>query len=348
MSVLLAYRVIVIDMSDLIEKAGLAGGYERKEICGMALEHIDHDFANPFQLEDLLIFDRQNLERVLKIAKVGPQHLAWSVQGDSEQLVQRLLACLPIAIRPVFLSELSHCVAREKVELARHILLDKLFWELTYWKTPELYDELVQGEHLHPGIFRQLAPLIHDKIVLDAGAGSGRASFEALHYGARLVYALEPSPGLRHLLAQKLSSSPVPRAVVLCAGDFAHVPLPDQSVDLVLTCSAFTAEPEQGGEPGLAEFKRVTCPGGYIVVIWPRCEDYHWLAEQGFQYVALSQEKEMSVEFASWRSAWRCVQRFYAHKQDVHDYLSKARHPRLPFSILGFHAPCDYSWFQVR
>ncbi len=313
----------------------------------MMLEHSDHDFVNPFQVEDLLIFDQQNLERILRTVKLAPGQLAWCMQGASQQLIQRFLACLPATDRPIFLCELAHHIDEDRIGLARHLLLDKLFWELTYWKTPELYDELVWGEHLHPGIFQQLAPLLDHKIVLDAGAGSGRASFEALRHGARLVYAIEPSPGLRYLLARKLASSPAPHSIVPRAGNFIHLPLPNQSVDLALTCSAFTAEAEQGGQPGLAELRRVTRAGGYIVVIWPRCEDHRWLAEQGFHYVALPQEKEMGVDFVSWQSAWRCVHRFYARKQNVHRYLSHAAQPRLPFSVLDFNAPCDYCWLQV-
>ncbi len=90
------------------------------------------------------------------------------------------------------------------MEQAQRQVLDGLFWELTYWKTPELYEELTEGERLHPGIFEHLHPDLQGKTVLDAGAGSGRASLECIRYGAKLVYAVEPSPGLLHILEQKL------------------------------------------------------------------------------------------------------------------------------------------------
>ena len=45
-------------------------------------------------------------------------------------------------------------------------------------------------------------------------------------------------------------------------GRFDKLPLPYESVDTVLSCSAFTSDPAQGGRPGLAEFKRVIKTGG--------------------------------------------------------------------------------------
>ena len=329
------------------QREAIHGACRKRGICANLPEHSEHAFANPFQIEDLQVFDRQNLARVLANAQFAPEHLAWSLHRAPTSLVQNVRFCLPADEQAVFCREWSHPVEEDKVAQAEHLLLDKLFWELTYWKTPALYEELVSGEYLHPGIFRQLEPLLRHKTVLDAGAGSGRASFAALEHGANLVYALEPSPGLRHLFAEKLENSPAASSIVIRDGDFAHITLPDQSVDLTLTCSAFTAEPAQGGEPGLAEFKRVTRPGGYIVIIWPRPQDRSWLAAHGFHYVALPHEQEMYLSFASWASAWRCACRFYAHNKNVARYLRRARLPRLPFSILGTNAPCDYCWLQI-
>lgn len=312
-------------------------------------EHSDHAFANPFHMEDLLIFDAENLRRVLtgEAASMALEHLAWSMYGASPRLVQGCLACLSAAERQRFQQELARPLARAQVEQARHLLLDQLFWELTYWKTPDLYEELIAGEHLHPGIFQQLEPFLQGKVALDVGAGSGRASWELLRHGAKLVYAVEPSPGLLHILHQKLSDTCAAGSIVARAGDFAHVPLPERSVDLALACSAFTADPAHGGERGLVELKRVTRPGGYIIVIWPRPGDRSWLAARGFRYVAFPQDREMCVSFSSWSSALRCVRRFYANNRNVRRYLLNARQPKIPFSVLGINAPCDYCWLPV-
>lgn len=310
-------------------------------------EHCSHSFVNPYQIEDLLIFDPANLARVLATTHFRPEHLAWALGRGSRLLIERVLACLDEEEGALFELTLAQSVAPEWCEQAGHLLLDALFWELTYWQTPEMYAELVAGEDLHPGIFRQLEPALRNKTVLDVGAGCGRASFAALEHGAAMIYAVEPSPGLRWLFREKQEVSAHGRAITLCDGDFTHLPLSDRSVDVGLVCSAFTAEPPQGGDAALAELRRVTRPGGIIVLIWPRAVDRAWLAAHGFHYVALAQEQEMFVSFASWKSAWRCVRRFYACNANVCRYLRHARQPRIPFTVLGVNAPCDYCWLQV-
>lgn len=322
---------------------------ERKSLASLP-KHRPHDFVNPFHIEDLLIFDEAHLCRVLanENGRLTLEQLAWCVQRAPAQLVQRILACLSNADQPAFLHALAYPITSVVIEQAQHLLLDQLFWELTYWKTPKLYDELTAGEHLHPGIFEQLEPWLRGKIVLDIGAGSGRASFEALHHGAKLVYAVEPSPGLRQILHRKLARAPDHPAMIVGAGDFAHVPLPTQSVDLALSCSAFTAKSEQGGELGLAELRRVTRAGGMIAIIWPRPTDRAWLSQHGFRYVALPCEQTMKLAFASWQSAWRCVRRFYGENQAALDYLLYAHEPSIPFAVLGLNAPRDYCWLRIE
>jgi SAM-dependent methyltransferase len=306
-------------------------------------------FENPFQLEDLLVFDEANFCRIIGgcAREVSLENLAWGMHTASPRLLSRLLNCFSPEQRARFVQQWLRPVPRSISERARHLLLDKFFWELTYWKTPELYEELTAGEQLHPGIFQQLEPLVRGKIVLDAGAGSGRASFECARHGARLVYAVEPSPGLLRLLNQKRVSDPSGACIRVRSGDFTHVPLASRSVDLALACSAFTAEPQCGGEPGLAELRRVVRSGGYLVIIWPRPQDRSWLTERGFQYSVLPCAQEMCVHFSSRASALRCIRRFYAGNQEALRYLLHHQQPEVPFSVLRMNAPCDYCWLRV-
>jgi SAM-dependent methyltransferase len=307
-------------------------------------------FANPFCIEDLLVFDDAALQRRLRGGgfSLTVENLARSLQGAPAELVERIKCNLPTEQRSHFVEELQRSVSQHEVEAARRSVLDSLFWELTYWKAPDLYDELTEGERLHPGIFQQLEPDLRDKIVLDVGAGCGRASFECVRYGARLVYAVEPSPGLLSVLEQKLRNQPEGNRIVPLQGSFDRIPLEDASVDTALSCSAFTAEPEQGGEPGLAELKRVTKPGGKIVLIWPRIPDYGWLAARGFHYVALPLDQEMRIRFRSLESALRCARLFYAHNPAVVDYILERQQPEVPFSVLGVNPPCDYCWLRLE
>src|SRR5581483_4364419 len=166
-------------------------------------------FANPFRVEDLLIFDEAHLCQVLDgcIQKMTLEQLAWGLHAAPDLLIKRVYAWLPACKREAWRREALRSVPACELARARQVLLDQLFWELTYWKTPELYEELTTGEQLHPGIFQCLEPWLRKKIVLDAGAGAGRASFECVSHGASLVHALEPSPGLLRLLRQKVSRS---------------------------------------------------------------------------------------------------------------------------------------------
>lgn len=306
-------------------------------------------FANPFHIEDIAIFDDGTLRHMLIDEAFGVTltQLACSLHGGPPALIKRIVSILPVEKRWRFMRELRKPPVPAQVTRVRKRVLDALFWELTYWKTPELYEELTAGEQLHAGIFQHLEPDLRGKVVLDAGAGSGRASFECLRHGASLVYAVEPSPGLRHILERKLKQQPSAGRLELCAGRFDAIPLADNSVDVALSCSAFTSAAEQGGEEGLTELRRVVRPGGKIVLIWPRIEDHSWLEQHGFQYISLPLQWEMSVHFRSLHSALHCARRFYAHNRAVIRYLHTRQRPEIPFSLLGMHPPCDYCWLEV-
>ncbi len=306
-------------------------------------------FANPFTLADLLVFDAATLRDMLASNAHGLtlETLAAALHGARQPIIQHIDAALTSTQRSTFAQLLRRPLTSAQLEDARRHLLDSLFWELTYWKTPHLYEALTEGERIHPGIFRHLAPDIRDKDVLDVGAGSGRATFACLRYGARRVYAVEPSPGLLRILESKCASHSARRQITPIQGRFQSLPLANDSVDLALSCSAFTADPEQGGEPGLAELRRVTRPGGKIVVIWPRPEDYAWLAAHGFRYVALSAPPDMGVRFRSLATALHVAHRFYAHNTAAIRHLLRYRRPEIPFSLLGVNPPHDYCWLPV-
>jgi ubiquinone/menaquinone biosynthesis C-methylase UbiE len=307
-------------------------------------------FESPFHIADLGIFDEDALRVILSNCGFGltVEKLAQSLHGASEELIQRITRNLQPAQRSSFIKGLRRSIAEGQIEVARRSVLDALFWELTYWKTPDLYEELIEGEQLHPGIFQQLEPEIRDKVVLDAGAGSGRASFECVRYGARKVYAVEPSPGLLHILQQKIAGQAEHCRIEPLQGQFDNLPLTDDCVDTALSCSAFTSDPAQGGERGLTELQRVIKPGGKLVIIWPCVQDYDWLAVHGFHYVALPVYEDMLVHFRTLQSAMRCVRRFYADNRNAIEYMLREGKPEIPFSILGINPPRDYCWLTVQ
>ncbi len=315
-----------------------------------SLTPLEPMFENPFHIEDLLVFDRPSLQKILAQNAFGVtvERLAQSLHNVPQMVVRHIEKCVPRQQRSLFRAELLRPLAQRQIEQAQKEVLDGLFWELTYWKTPGLYEELTEGEWLHPGIFKKLAPDIRGKTVLDVGAGSGRATFECLRTGAALIHAVEPSPGLLRILNEKNMGHPTTNRVLAHEGSFDVIPLPDNSVDVALSCSAFTALPEQGGEPGLAELRRVTKPGGKIVLIWPRVQDRSWLEERGFSYVALPVQQEMGIHFRSLQTAVRCARLFYAHNKAVLQYVLTKKNATVPFSIIGVNPPRDYCWQLVQ
>src|SRR5436305_1880453 len=130
-------------------------------------------FEHAFDIEDLLVFDDAALGRILCSDgfKLDLTDVAFSIHGASPALIRHITRNVPTAQLSSFTQELDRIVSPEHIKVARQQILDRLFWELTYWKTPELYDELTEGEHMHPGIFQQLEPDLCGKTVLDIGAG---------------------------------------------------------------------------------------------------------------------------------------------------------------------------------
>lgn len=306
-------------------------------------------FENPFAIGDLAIFDDEALGELLPAAlrQLNARTLALALATAAPALVARVRSAVPEANRDAFDSALQEEPSKEETLAARRAVLDHFFWELTYWKTPALYERLTEGERLHPGIFKRLAPMLRGKIVLDAGAGSGRATFACLRRGARHVYAVEPSPGLRRILQRKLATRTAARRVSVLSGRFERLPLANHSVEVALSCAAFTSLPGQGGEEGLAELLRVTKPGGVVALIWPRPEDAEWLRERGFSRVTLPAPREMGVRFRSLATAVRLARRFYARNPELRRYLLRWRRAEAPFAVVGFNPPRDFCWLRT-
>ena len=171
-----------------------------------------------------------------------------------------------------------------------------LAWELLYRLEPGLYDRLASAERLHPGVVGWLPR--HVDQIAEVGAGTGRLTMELIGRG-RQVVAIEPALPLRQILQRKLAAAEHGDRVQVTPGFFDRLPLPDNSADLVVACSAFTPSPGHGGEDGLAEMERVGRPGGCVAIIWPNHLD--WLATRGYRY--LSFPGPMSVEFGSYQEA---------------------------------------------
>jgi SAM-dependent methyltransferase len=209
-----------------------------------------------------------------------------------------------------------------------------LAWELLYRLEPELYEQLISAERLHPQIIDWL-PRSADRIV-EVGAGTGRLTMQLLSRG-REVLAIEPAAGLRRILTAKLAKADQGHRARVCHGFFDDLPVPDNFADLVIACSAFTAAPGHGGDAGLAEMERICRPGGCVAVVWPK--DRRWLADRDYQYRAF--DGEMAMEFRSHAEAVELAEIFYPRAVEE---VRRRGSARVPYAVLGIEPPRDVAF----
>jgi SAM-dependent methyltransferase len=303
--------------------------------------------AAAFSFGDLAVFDKAHLREVIaNMSGAVPPALAGRACATDQRQEQPLVADLAEHIehalspddRVAFVQARQQGATTGERESARRDILDRLFWELTYWKTPDEYERLTAGEQVHLGALD--IARVDDMVVLDAGAGTGRVTLP-LARRAQKVYAMDPAPPLLHLLDRKLASAGL-HTVELLRGVFRRVPLPDDSVDAVVSCSAFGPQEARGGQCGLDELQRVTRPGGRIVIMWP--EEPAWFVRHGFRYTALS--GHLTITFPTLEDAWSVAMRFYGAAA-LH-FLETTCRPELPFNVLGVNPPCDLCWLTVQ
>jgi SAM-dependent methyltransferase len=222
--------------------------------------------------------------------------------------------------------------ARAGDERAWKRLAPHIAWELLYRKEPELYDRLVAGEHIHPDV---LARIPSATSAVEIAAGTGRLTRDIAGRCGRLV-ALEPAAALRRLLAERVRVG----IVEIRRGFFDATGISDGSADLVASCSAFTADPAHGGEPGLDEMRRIAAPGALIALVWPA--DVAWLVERGFTYERT--DAAMEIDFGTPDDAVDLARIFYP---DAADEIAGLGSARVPYALLGMNPPCDFAWMRT-
>jgi SAM-dependent methyltransferase len=135
-------------------------------------------------------------------------------------------------------------------------------WEIAEWivyqREPEMYDALSVHEWDVVTAIGDIVAL-DDRVVLDAGAGSGHAAIAACGPAAT-VFALEPVATLRRYMRDKAARRGIENLFVI--DGFLHaVPLPAASVDVLFTCRAIGWQlPAE-----LREVDRVIKPGATAI-----------------------------------------------------------------------------------
>ena len=208
-----------------------------------------------------------------------------------------------------------------------------LAWELLYRLEPELYRRLVQGERLHPGILDWLPRRL--KRAVEIGAGAGRLTLQLAARAESLV-AVEPAGPLRRMLVATLQREGYGHVRVM-RGFFDSVPLPEGRADLVIACSALTADEAHGGDPGLREMQRLCTPGGLIVIVWPN--NVPWLEGHGYTYESF--EGCLELEFPSLEEALEIGAVFYPQAAVE---IRRRGEGRVPYDVVGVNPPRDVAY----
>jgi SAM-dependent methyltransferase len=99
-------------------------------------------------------------------------------------------------------------------------------------------------------------------LVLDLGAGTGKATESLLARGARAV-PVEPNPAMLAMAAERLAGTPGWRGAVAARAEW--LPIPAASVSCVTAAQSFHWF---DAEASLAEIARVLAPRGLLTVLW--------------------------------------------------------------------------------
>ncbi|MCS6878037.1 MAG: class I SAM-dependent methyltransferase [Geminicoccaceae bacterium] len=106
-------------------------------------------------------------------------------------------------------------------------------------------------------------------LVLEIGAGTGR---NLPYFGPSVAHLLASEPNLDHLLLARGRSARAPVPVSFFVASAEALPLPDRSVDAVVSTFCLCSIPEVGR--ALAEIRRVLAPGApYLFLEHGLCPD---------------------------------------------------------------------------
>lgn len=149
--------------------------------------------------------------------------------------------------------------AKSNKELSKYC--DNLLWEIAeliiYNKYPELYDSRTNLEWDLKDITSVAS--LKNKIVIDAGAGTGRVAFKAVK-DARNVFAVEPCRNLRQFIRKKAKKKNISNLFAI-DGFLHEIPLPDSFADILITSNAIGWNLEDE----LQEIERVIKSGGMAI-----------------------------------------------------------------------------------
>jgi ubiquinone/menaquinone biosynthesis C-methylase UbiE len=190
----------------------------------------------------------------------------------------------------------------------------------------EKYDRFVAAEDYRGNLLRtlkQVGRLNREQAVADLGTGTGRVAFLVCPI-VRHVYGVEPVGGMRLVANTKKQTLGI-KNVDFLPGEHKDIPLPDNSIDLVVEGWAFlkafhTVYPEWRPEFDVivSEMKRILRPNGIVVLIETMGSLHIW-NEVPTEHVELYDyfEKELHLKRSVVRTDYK-----FASSEEAVDFCS--------------------------
>jgi ubiquinone/menaquinone biosynthesis C-methylase UbiE len=133
-------------------------------------------------------------------------------------------------------------------------------WDALFRDYPEIYDEFanVETKPTIVEVINKYFPL-KGKVVLDVGCGTGGPTFKLAEYAGSVI-GVEPERSMREVAAKHVDERAIAN-VEFVDGCAEEVPLPDNSVDIVIAVTLQTLYNEENIQRFVAEAERVVKPG---------------------------------------------------------------------------------------
>jgi ubiquinone/menaquinone biosynthesis C-methylase UbiE len=138
-------------------------------------------------------------------------------------------------------------------------------WDILYRDYPEVYEEFASVPYSKNWIdVARTITGLRGKVVADIGSGTGKSTFLFARY-AKEVIGIEPEDAMREVAVKNAQALGVGN-VSFRNGWAASIPLEDSSVDMVVSVGGAFFHEAEGVRSFTHEAKRVTKPGGWILL----------------------------------------------------------------------------------
>jgi hypothetical protein len=206
--------------------------------------------------EDLLLLDTFQIKYLPeRVAKREFSTLLWEYPVVKRFLISKYPPISPFIKN--LLAEQAPPTGKDQI----NVQCQEALWEIAdliiYNKNPEIYD---RNTEIHWDIseISSITPL-EGFTVADVGAGSGRIAFLVAPF-AQTVFAVEPLASFRSFMKEKAVIQRVNNLFVM-DGTLDSIPLPDNSLDILITSNAIGWNLDQE----LKEIERVVKPEGHAI-----------------------------------------------------------------------------------